>query len=766
MVEPMSMLVYPVGMAIANVITKSMDSVWLQPQAYDNRQKEIYAQHELRLKELQIQYENSVTSSLINSGIRVNEQQIIEQLRASISIGTNRALRDLAREDSNNPFVDSTEIAYKNLKDLYEQTKMPIILVSPFWDDTKPLEINDRGGYVDFRNAFNTAYRQVPWQDLALKQDGYFKRPLYRTDRDVNFIYSILSEIPTILIHGIIQGGHDSQQYVQRIHPHVTFWNLFSGREAGYTSLDLKFLPFRVPSNQSNDNYQTSDYSLGLQDTVGIYLSKAVGLISSFYHLYHFETRPNLWQFQLQNEQELLLLSLQINELYDFLGRKNPDRAKYYQLEKSLLPLEEQIRVLQGKQSSINYSNPSNQKNSDEIRLWFAEKIEKLNETLTQFSSSEEIEEALQILCSTSISFLEKETNKLRSGEFYLLVVGNFNSGKGAVVNTLLKRTLIQDYGPAIIRFPIHVKYGKDEKVLIHRKDGSVEYLGLDYFYKEFFLRKTISEDISLRKSNIEWLESIDHIEINCPAEVLADGVTFIYAPGFTPAAEGQLFSYLLQCHAILSILDASNQITYSDKEVLKRMFRGRAIYEDRFSKGDSPVKGSPSGNLTNCSAKPIFYLINKWYLIEEENREEVHDFYIETLSECLNVEKSQFEAMQGERLFKINNAVATARQVEQGEPITDPGLIEFQNQWHLLMTDNRLLTELSQAMEVVEAVVNSIVAQIDQYCLTLRLPGQSEAKAGNGSSTELRIKYFKAFRDKVLAQFNIIKLKYNRQNM
>ena len=81
-------------------------------------------------------------------------------------------------------------------------------------------------------------------------------------------------------------------------------------------------------------------------------------------------------------------------------------------------------------------------------------------------------------------------------------------------------------------------------------------------------------------------------------------------------------------------------------------------------------------------------------------------------------------------------------------------------------MTDNRLLTELSQAMEVVEAVVNSIVAQIDQYCLTLRLPGQSEAKAGNGSSTELRIKYFKAFRDKVLAQFNIIKLKYNRQNM
>lgn len=65
--------------------------------------------------------------------------------------------------------------------------------ITPFWDDTKPREFLDQGGYVDFRNAFNISYNNVPWNNLASKQDGYLKRPLYQTDRDVNYIYNLLS---------------------------------------------------------------------------------------------------------------------------------------------------------------------------------------------------------------------------------------------------------------------------------------------------------------------------------------------------------------------------------------------------------------------------------------------------------------------------------------------------------------------------------------------------------------------------------------------
>ncbi|NET84110.1 MAG: hypothetical protein F6J94_19975 [Moorea sp. SIO1F2] len=333
-----SALAEPVGLVIGKVI----DIIWTQPQASRLRQQESLLQHQLRseelelqslfrikelkkqqqykLEELTLQYQQSIVKSFIDSGIRIQEQEIIEHLKSSYAIWTNKALRNLEKEDQNSPFYDGIETTYRNLKTLYEQTKLPIILVSPFWDDSISKPLGEQGGYVDFRNAFNSAYRQAPWNDIASKQDGYFKRPLYQTDRDVNYIYSVLSDIPVILIHGNIQGVHGAHQQVQRIHPHITFWNLLPDQQEGYTSLDLRFFPFQLPIGTGNspDSYQKmGEYSLYLQDTVGKYLSKAVGLMSAFYHLYYFKTRPNLEQFKLDTQEELEILALQVEEFYE-----------------------------------------------------------------------------------------------------------------------------------------------------------------------------------------------------------------------------------------------------------------------------------------------------------------------------------------------------------------------------------------------------------------------------------------------------------------
>ena len=336
--DPISALAQPVGLVIGKVI----DIIWTQPQASRLRQqesllqhqlhseeielqsqfriKELKQQHQSKLQELTLQYEQSIVKSFIDSGIKIKEQEIVEHLRASYSIWTNKALKDLAKEDENSPFFDGIETTYRKFKTLYEQTKLPVILVSPFWDDSRTKPLGEQGGYVDFRSAFNSAYRQSSWNDLASKQDGHFKRPLFQTDRDVNYIYSVLSDIPVILIHGTIQGVHAPHQQVQRIHPHITFWNLLPDQQECYTSLDLRFFPFQLPTvtEDSSDIYQKmGEYSLDLQDTVGKYLSKAVGLLSAFYHLYYFQTRPNLQQFQLENQEELEILSQQVKEFYE-----------------------------------------------------------------------------------------------------------------------------------------------------------------------------------------------------------------------------------------------------------------------------------------------------------------------------------------------------------------------------------------------------------------------------------------------------------------
>ncbi|NEP12316.1 MAG: hypothetical protein F6K14_19335 [Symploca sp. SIO2C1] len=354
MVEPISTIALitaaaPVVAPVCEVLCKVIDNIWTQPQANRFHREEQNAQHQLRLEELKKQHEYSIIKSFSDSRIKINEQQIIEHLRASYSVWTNKALRNLAREDANSPFFDGVDTTYQTLKALYEQTKLPIILVSPFWDDTKAGELNAQSGYVNFRNAFNASYREVSWSNLASKQDGYFKRPLFQTDRDVNYIYSLLSDLPIILVHGTIQGVHAPHQYVQRIHPHITFWNLFPEKNDSYTNLDLRFFPLQLPIGKDNspDIYQQmGEYSLDLQDRVGSYLVKAIGLLSSFYHLYHFDTRPNFQQFQLESKQESEFLSLQASDLYDFLSQRSPCQANYYNFQKDLLSLECEIDEL------------------------------------------------------------------------------------------------------------------------------------------------------------------------------------------------------------------------------------------------------------------------------------------------------------------------------------------------------------------------------------------------------------------------------------
>ena len=107
--------------------------------------------------------------------------------------------------------------------------------------------------------------------------------------------------------------------------------------------MDLKFFPLQISIGTADSPYiyrERGEYSLDLQDKVGTYLVKAIGLLSSFYHLFYSGTRPDLQQFQLDNEQELEILSLRVSQVYDFLAQENPDKIGYYQLQCGLVFLE------------------------------------------------------------------------------------------------------------------------------------------------------------------------------------------------------------------------------------------------------------------------------------------------------------------------------------------------------------------------------------------------------------------------------------------
>ena len=692
--------------SVAEVVVKTVGDILgkfidinQESEASRLRLEEMTQASRLRLEELQEETEYSLIKSLANSEIRINEQQIIEHLKASYSIATNRALKVLNSEYANSPFLDGTETTHERLKALYEETKLPIILVSPFWDDTKSIELNDKGGYVDFRNAFNNSYLQASWKNLASKQDGYLKRPLYYTDRDVNYIYSNLSDIPIILIHGTIQGVNTQQYNIQRIYPHVTFWNLFPQQQDRYTSLDLKFLPLQLPigSNSSTDiDLQTGEYSLDLQDNVGKYLTKAIGLLSSFYHLYHFETRPNLQQFQLDNILELETLSLQINCLYDFLSQKNPSKADYYKFQKETLFLECEIDKLRRSNDFTQFHNTSLklEARKEEDRRWFTNQLVKMIDTIGEFHY--QVRDKIGLDLSSFVDNLKEAIRSLVAMKFRFLIIGDLNRGKSTILNVLLRQKLLPIGPVATTAIPIFVKYGKQEKVLVHKKDGSKEELSLEEYKQRYSLNS-----IELRnqtkysyKSEKEWLNHLDHAELYYPIELLSGGVEFIDTAGFNnqDIQSEQIFTTIQESHVIIFILSADQPFTKIEKEYLHYLVSD-----------------------PNQIRKPIFYLINKWYNLKdapEKEKEEIHRAFVEGFCKCLKINEKEAEKMWGDTVFNVYDKIGLEN-LNQRETLDETGLQEFTKRLDDFIVNERLKTELDQAVQIAEFVKVQVLSQV-----------------------------------------------------
>ena len=736
---------YPVGIAVSNVIGKCIDYQLAQPQAHGFREQELEAQHQFRLKELKQQYEQSITKSFVDSEIRINEQQIIEYLKLSYSISTKKALINLAREDANSPFFDGVETTYKVVKGLHEKTGLPIILVSPFWDDTRPKDKNDPGGYVDFRTAFNSSYS---WHNLASKQDGYFKRPLYQTDRDINYIYSVLYDVPIILVHGTIQGVHSPQQFVQRIHPHITFWNLLPEQQDSYTSLDLRFFPFQLPLGnlQNPHNYrQMGEYSLNLQDTVSKYLAKAIGLLSSFYHLYRFETRPNLQQFELENEQELEILLLQVNKIYDFLSQKNPNKVNYYKLEKSVISLELDIEEIKPKKELDTKPNSKVNLEVTEISCWFAERLDKIARTIIEFEQQGDV-----INCQAVVTLLQESIEKLLNigNQLRVLMIGDFNRGKSTILNALLGESLLPMGITATTAIPSFVKYGKQEKVVVYKKNGEQESLSLEEYKKQYTLNsKKVKSLIKKTFNNLTeaWLDTLDYAEFYCPIEIFSRGVEFIDTGGFnlTEAQNQKTFDYIKECDVIFFILSADQQLTQQESNYIKRLLSTQKHID----------QAKINQNFTPKITKPIFYLINKWENVEEDEKKEIHDIFVDKFCECLDISEDQAEKMWGDTVFEVY-AKTALENLRQGKSLDGTGIIEFQERLDDFLSNEKLKNKLLQAAQIAEIVKGEIASKVsDRLALYKHTEVDSEAT----------IKYLQALQDNISAQVEIIEAKYNK---
>jgi len=225
-----------------------------------------------------------------------------------------------AKSEENSPFVEPSDQTIQMLRATYQSNMgKPLVLIAPFWDDTLPYKANDEGGFLDYRMAFNIAWQQTQWFDNVVKCDGYLKRPLRHTDRDIAIISAELADIPTILIHGMVQGK-------QRVHPSMTIWNLLPNQGNSYFHLALE--SFEV--KKSGDRLEFQNY-------VAHYLATIVGILSEAQQLFLTGQRPHLSQYAIEESEKLKLLASQFGLYYDLICYEEPRREHFYRLDQAIM---------------------------------------------------------------------------------------------------------------------------------------------------------------------------------------------------------------------------------------------------------------------------------------------------------------------------------------------------------------------------------------------------------------------------------------------
>ncbi|NEP10757.1 MAG: hypothetical protein F6K14_11180 [Symploca sp. SIO2C1] len=313
------------------------------------------------------------------------------------------------------------------------------------------------------------------------------------------------------------------------------------------------------------------------------------------------------------------------------------------------------------------------------------------------------------------------------------MIVGDFNRGKSTILNVLLGQELMSMRVTATTAIPIFVKYGEEEKVLVHKKDGSTEELSLEQYKQRYSLNsKVVQNQIKYYYKSVEkWLNNPNFAELHYPIELLLEGIEFIDTPGLNYTEEGnqKIFSYIQQSHAIIFVLAADQPFTHNEKEYLHNLV-----------------------SHPNQIKKPIFYLINKWDKLGEEDKEEIRDFLMEEFCQYLDINENEAEKMWGDTVFNVY-AKKALDNLKQGKNLDGTGLKEFSQRLDNFILNERLKTELCQALQMAKFVKIQVESKVRERLFILK---QTEVEY------EAEAKYLQDLVTNISTQVEIIAGKYN----
>jgi predicted GTPase len=331
-----------------------------------------------------------------------------------------------------------------------------------------------------------------------------------------------------------------------------------------------------------------------------------------------------------------------------------------------------------------------------EVRLWFADQLDQIRQTLVT-SEKQAAEASGELALSALIDNLRREVDKLKNAKFRFLIIGDFNRGKSSILNVLFGQELLPMGVTPTTSIPTFIQYGEQEKVIVYKKNGTQESMSLrEYQEKYTFNSKQVKNKIKDFFKTVEnWLNSLEKAEIYYPIELLSRGVEFIDTAGLnsSEAEDRKTLSYIPECHAILFVLSAHQQLTAKEQAYLNTHIKDKV--------------GS------------VFFLINQWELVPESDKEEIHEAFVERLSDCLTAKEEEIEQMWEDTIFDVYARTALEKLKERNS-LDGTGFIQFSTRLDRFLIHERLIAELLPSLQTATSVTNTVTKTVEERLIVL----------------------------------------------
>lgn len=195
----------------------------------------------------------------------------------------------------------------------------------------------------------------------------------------------------------------------------------------------------------------------------------------------------------------------------------------------------------------------------------FAARRRQAAEVLSALSSA-----AAQVGPATErfVAPLQRGAERTRDGEFVVLLIGCFSSGKSSLLNALLGQPVLPVKVNPCTAILTELRFGEHPQVEVRLRSGQTQTMSPQDFLAEYQL-----ETPEPAAEALDRFAEVDRAVVRWPLPLLGDGVALIDTPGLDddPARTARTLRSLPEADAVIFVLNATRFLTDLERQTLKR---------------------------------------------------------------------------------------------------------------------------------------------------------------------------------------------------